>query len=93
MDALKHHLKISADKGDAGFTVEQQSGALQIFFQEQGGKFVVTPNAATRQVWITALATSFKLDWDPAAHDFIFPRTGEALIPLVERLIEECVQG
>jgi iron-sulfur cluster assembly protein CyaY len=93
IDALKGHLKSREDEGGAGFEVERQNDALQILFEEQGGKFVVTPNMPARQIWISALATSFKLDWDSAAHDFIFPRTGEALIPLVERLIEECVQG
>lgn len=93
IDALKQHLTASQKAGDAGFELEEQSGALQILFQEQGGKFIIAPHAPARQIWISALATSFRLDWDSAARDFILPRTGEALIPLVERLVEECVQG
>ncbi len=92
LETLKRHL-IDREEEDGGFEVEEQSGALQILFAEQGGKFVITPNTPVRQIWISALATSFKLDWDAAAEDFILPRTGEALIPLVDRLIEECVQG
>jgi iron donor protein CyaY len=91
--ALKQSLTARKSQGDAGFALEEQSGVLHVLFEEQGGKFVVAPNAPARQIWISALATSFRLDWDAAAHDFILPRTGEALIPLVERLIEECVQG
>lgn len=91
--ALKQELTARQKEGDAGFELEEQSGALHVLFQEQGGKFIVAPNAPARQMWISALATSFRLDWDSAAHDFILPRTGEALIPLVQRLIEECVQG
>jgi iron donor protein CyaY len=91
--ALKQDLIARQAKGDAGFELEEQNGSLHVLFEEQGGKFVVTPNAPARQMWISALATSFRLDWDSAAHDFVLPRTGEALIPLVERLIEECVQG
>jgi CyaY protein len=42
-----------------------------------------------RQIWISALSTSFKLDWDEAATAFILPRTGEHLMALVDRLIAE----
>jgi CyaY protein len=93
LEALKRQLIAREEEEDAGFEVEEQSGALHILFEQQGGKFVITPNTPVRQIWISALATSFKLDWDAAARDFVLPRTGETLIPLVERLIEECVQG
>jgi CyaY protein len=42
-----------------------------------------------RQIWISALSTSFKLDWDEAASAFLLPRTGEHLMALVDRLIGE----
>jgi frataxin-like iron-binding protein CyaY len=44
-----------------------------------------------RQIWISALSTSFKLDWD--GKRFVLPRTGEALTPLIERLIHERLEG
>jgi len=93
LETLKRHLIAREEESDAGFEVEEQSGAMHILFEEQGGKFVITPNTPVRQIWISALATSFKLDWDAAAENFVLPRTGETLIPLVDRLIEECVQG
>src|SRR4051812_14255660 len=43
--------------------VEEQSGALHISFDEPPGRFVISPNSAVRQIWISALSTSFKLDW------------------------------
>jgi hypothetical protein len=46
-----------------------------------------------RQIWISALSTSFKLDWDAAAGAFFLPRTGEQLTPLVDRLIHDHLQG
>jgi CyaY protein len=46
-----------------------------------------------RQIWISALSTSFKLDWDEAARAFALPKTGEQLIPLVDRLIAEQLAG
>lgn len=93
IQALRRHLRVQTEERDARFEVAQQNGTLQIHSEERGGKFVVAPNPPLHQVWISALATSFKLDWDAAAGDFILPRTSEALIPLLERLIEECVQG
>jgi len=93
LDALKRHLIVREEEAAAGFEVEEQNGVLNIVFEELGGKFVVTPNTPVRQIWISALSTSFKLDWDAASGTFILPRTGEKLIPLVDRLIDENVQG
>jgi CyaY protein len=60
---------------------------LNIAFEEPAGKFVITPNAPVRQIWISALSTSFKLDWDEASSAFTLPRTREHLMALVDRLI------
>jgi len=76
------------DEG-SGFEVEEQGGVLNVLFEEPAGKFVITPNTPVRQIWISALATSFKLDWDGAAQAFVLPRTGEHLAALVDRLIGE----
>ena len=89
LGALMQHLIERVKDENTGFDAEEQSGALNILFEEFGDKFVVTPNTPVRQIWISALATSFKLDWDAAAKNFVLPRTGEALIPLVDRLIRE----
>lgn len=88
-DALLQHLITREEDEDAGFEVEEQNGVLNVLFEEPPGKFVITPNAPVRQIWISALSTSFKLDWDAAAGSFVLPRTGEALTPLVDRLIGE----
>jgi CyaY protein len=87
--ALKKHLIAREEEDDAGFEVEEQNGVLNVLFEEPPGKFVITPNAPVRQIWISALSTSFKLDWDAAAGAFVLPRTGEQLEPLVDRLIQE----
>ncbi len=93
LETLKRHLIEREEEDDAGFEVEEQSGALNVVFEEPPGKFVVTPNTPVRQIWISALSTSFKLDWDAAAKDFVFPRSGEKLVPLVDRLIGERQEG
>ena len=89
LEALKKHLITREEEDEAGFEVEEQGGVLNVVFEEPPGKFVVTPNTPVRQIWISALSTSFKLDWDAAAGGFVLPRTGEKLIPLVDRLINE----
>jgi len=89
LDGLKKHLIAREDEGDAGFEVEEQNGVLNVLFEEPPARFVITPNTPVRQIWISALATSFKLDWDPASGAFILPRTGEPLVALVDRLIGE----
>jgi len=87
LEALKRHLFSREEEDEAGFEVEEQNGVLNVLFEEPPGKFVITPNAPVRQIWISALSTSFKLDWDGAA--FALAKTGERLTPLVDRLIEE----
>ena len=89
LDGLKRHLILREQDAQADFEVEEQSGVLNILFEEPGARFVITPNTPVRQIWISALATSFKLDWNPATGAFILARTGEHLIPLVDRLIGE----
>ena len=89
LEALKKHLITREEEDEAGFEVEEQNGVLNVVFEEPPAKFVVTPNTPVRQIWISALSTSFKLDWDAASSSFVLPRTSEKLIPLVDRLINE----
>jgi CyaY protein len=93
LEALKQHLILREEEADSGFEVEEQNGVLNVLFEEPAGKFVITPNTPVRQIWISALSTSFKLDWDAAAKAFILPRTGEQLAPLIDRLIGEHLEG
>jgi len=87
LEALKRSLY--AAEGGADFEVEENAGALHISFEEPPAKFVISPNAPVRQIWISALSTSFKLDWSDAHGDFVLSKTGEALKPLVARLITD----
>jgi len=89
LDALMRHLMAREEEAGAGFEVEQQGGVLNVLFDEPEGKFVITPNAPVRQIWISALSTSFKLDWNGKVGAFTLPRTGELLEPLIDRLIGE----
>jgi iron donor protein CyaY len=86
MDALKRSL-IEAEES-ADIEVEDQSGALHISFDD-GNRFVISPNSPARQIWISALATSFKLDWSEPAQAWILSKSGETLKDLVARLINQ----
>jgi CyaY protein len=93
LDALMRHLMAREAEAGAGFEVEEEGGVLNVIFEEPAAKFVITSNAPVRQIWISALSTSFKLEWDQAASAFILPRTGELLAPLVDRLIGKLLEG
>ena len=73
----------------AGFDVEERGGAVHLTFEEPPGTFVISPNSAVRQIWISALSTSFKLDWSEAYSDFVLTQTGEPLLPLMARLLTQ----
>lgn len=87
IESLKKSL-IDAEE-DGGFEAEEQNGVLNIVFDEPPAKFVITPNAPVRQIWISALSTSFKLDWSDEASGFILPKDRTLLKPLVARLINQ----
>jgi CyaY protein len=85
MERLKRAL-YRVEEG-AGFEVEERGGALHLLFEEPPGTFVISPNSSARQIWISALSTSFKLDWSDAYADFTLLTSSELLLPLVARLI------
>ena len=95
LEALRTSLYKAEETAD--IEAEMNAGALKINFEEPPGTFVISPNAAVQQIWISALSTSFKLDWSPADNEFVLLKTGESIKPLVSRLInqhlgEEAVQ-
>jgi CyaY protein len=68
-----------------GFEIESEDGVLTIEFDApHATKFVVSPNAPMRQVWVSAMAKGYKLSWDAALNDFALD--GETLPRLLERL-------
>ena len=87
LDELKRALIAAEDNVE--MEVEEQGGALHINFDDPPGRFVISPNSAARQIWISALSTSFKLDWSAAKNDWVLEKTGESLRPLISRLISQ----
>jgi CyaY protein len=75
-----------------GFEVELQNGVLNLVFEEPSEtKFVVSPNAPVRQIWVSAMARSYKLAWSPDLSAFAL--AGETLPQLLERLARVFLQG
>jgi CyaY protein len=73
---------------EAGFEVELQNGVLDLVFEEpRDAKFVVSPNAPVRQIWVSAMSRSYKLAWDDNRR--VFALNGEALVDLLRRLSNE----
>jgi CyaY protein len=83
LEQARHALLPLADQ--AGFEVELQDGVLNLIFEEPAdAKFVVSPNAPVRQVWVSAMARSYKLAWSPEKNAFALD--SETLPQLLERL-------
>jgi iron donor protein CyaY len=87
-DELKKRLLKLGD--EHGFDVEGESGKLEVIFEEPDpARFVISPNTPIREIWISALSTSFKLGWSAAKNAFILEKTGEDLHAVMSRVISQ----
>ena len=74
------------------FRSELQQGLLHVVFETPiAAKFIVSPNAPVRQVWVSAMSRSFKLPWDAARGAFALD--GETLDALLQRLVQTFLDG
>jgi iron donor protein CyaY len=87
IESLKKRLYAAEE--DVDFEVEEQNGVLNVSFEDPPAKFVITPNSAAGQIWISARSKSFKLDWSEIDQNFVLEKTGESLKKLVARLMNE----
>jgi iron donor protein CyaY len=86
LEELKRRLLEAGD--EHGFDVEGESGKLEVIFEEpEEAKFVVSPNTPVREIWISALSTSFKLGWSEARNAFVLEKTGEDLFQVMSRVV------
>jgi iron donor protein CyaY len=68
-----------------GFEIDLQDGVLELEFDRpKATKFVASPNAPARQIWVSAMGAGYKLSWSPAANAFAL--NGESLSQMLERL-------
>ena len=79
------------DAGDEhGFDVEGESGKLEVIFEEpEEAKFVISPNTPVREIWVSALSTSFKLGWSESRNAFVHEKSGEDLQAVMSRVISQ----
>jgi iron-sulfur cluster assembly protein CyaY len=90
-EAFEALSKRLAEAGDShGFEVESGDGKIEIEFEdEHSTRFVISPQTPVRQIWISALTTSFKLGWSESAQAFVLEKTGENLNQLMSRILTE----
>ncbi len=85
---LRKRLLALGDEYD--FEVEGEGEKLELIFEEpEEVRFVISPNSAARQIWISALATSFKLGWSDSAGAFVLDKTGETLPQVMGRILTQ----
>ncbi|HXQ96868.1 MAG TPA: iron donor protein CyaY [Candidatus Limnocylindrales bacterium] len=88
MEGLRKRLQQLGD--EFGFEVEGEVGRLDLLFEEpEETRFVISPNAPVRQIWISALTTSFKLGWSDAAKTFTLEKSGETLAQVMSRILTQ----
>jgi iron donor protein CyaY len=86
LEAARQALLPLADERE--FEVEFQNGVLNVLFEDpREAKFVVSPQAPVRQIWISAMSRSFKLAWNPSRQQFVL--NDEPLPELLSRLCDE----
>ena len=89
LDQARRALMSLAD--EEGFEIELQDGTLNLLFEEPSeARFVVSPNAPVRQIWVSAMARGYRLAWSPELEAFAL--NGEALPSLLERLARTHLQ-
>jgi CyaY protein len=87
-ESLRRRLQEVGD--ERGFEVEGGSGKLEVLFEDDDEtRFVISPNTPVRQIWISALTTSFKLSWSDVKGTFVLDKTGETLMQLMGRILTE----
>ena len=87
LEQLQRALEKAADTYE--FEVDRNEGALTVEFEDPPARFVVSPNAPVRQVWVSARVKSFKLDWDEARQAFVLAADQRDLKQLMAGVIGE----
>jgi iron donor protein CyaY len=87
-EQLKRRLLELGD--EHGFDVEGESGKLEVIFEQpEPARFVVSPNTPIREIWISALSTSFKLGWSETRNAFVHQKSGEDLYAVMSRVVSQ----
>ncbi len=87
LDQLRRALENAGDT--YGFEVDSNQGALTVEFDDPPARFVVSPNAPVRQIWVSARVKSFKLDWDEVRSAFVLAADHRDLNQLMSDVVGE----
>lgn len=80
--------RVSPISEEHEFEVESSGGMLTFIFEKpSAAKFIISPNSPARQIWVSALATSFKFDWDAEQDSFVLDKTREPFSKVIADLI------
>ena len=79
--------RLAAASDELEFDVDFDGGALAIEFSDPPAKFVISPNAPVRQIWVSAQSKSYKLDWDSVENAFVLQASGQTLTELIQDAI------
>ena len=82
---LNRRLSKAADEHD--FDPDFRAGTLAVEFEDPPAKFVVSPNAPVKQIWVSAHSRSFKLDYDAARSAFVID--GKTLAEMMAEAISK----
>jgi len=86
LEDLSKRLSAAGDRH--GFESDFNAGALTVEFEDPPAKFVVSPNAPVKQMWVSAHSRSFKLDWDPARVAFV-TASGQTLAEMMADAVSQ----
>jgi CyaY protein len=86
LEELEERLLSVSEEHD--FELESGGGMLTLIFEEPSpAKFIVSPNSPARQIWVSAMATSFKFDWDETLASFVLDKTRESFLSVMASLL------
>jgi frataxin-like iron-binding protein CyaY len=85
--ALQGDLVLAGD--DYGFQSRLERGTITVTFERPPAKFVIAPDASTRQMKVSLGARSHKLDWDIVENTFVQIESQQTLKELVEQAISK----
>ena len=76
-----------------GFEIEfSEGGTLNLLFDEPSeARFVVSPNAPVKQIWVSAMMRGYKLAWAPESEAFAL--NGETLSAMLDRLARDFLKS
>lgn len=75
------------------FETESAGGMLTVIFEAPApARFIISPNGAAKQIWVSALSTSFKFDWDEATNQFVLDKSREPFRAVVANLLSRQLQ-